>query len=88
MNVLSGGDAAVVKNLDLSEGTSGFPHAMLAEIFQQPQALRDTLAYYLRDKSLNGEAFTAAHSALLGHERLVIAASGSSRPRRLLHHAL
>jgi glucosamine--fructose-6-phosphate aminotransferase (isomerizing) len=69
----------VVKNLDLSESAGGFPHAMLAEIFQQPQALRDTLAYYLRDKSLSGEAFAAAHSALLGHERLVIAASGSSR---------
>jgi glucosamine--fructose-6-phosphate aminotransferase (isomerizing) len=69
----------VVKNLDLSESASGFPHAMLAEIFQQPQALRDTLDYYLRDKSLSGEAFAAAHSALLGHERLVIAASGSSR---------
>ena len=69
----------MVKNLDLSESASGFPHAMLAEIFQQPHALRDTLAYYLRDKSLSGEAFAAAHSALLGHERLVIAASGSSR---------
>ena len=69
----------MVKNLNLSEGASGFPHAMLAEIFQQPQALRDTLDYYLRDKSLSGEAFAAAHSALLGHERLVIAASGSSR---------
>jgi glucosamine--fructose-6-phosphate aminotransferase (isomerizing) len=69
----------VVKNPDLSEGASGFPHAMLAEIFQQPHALRDTLAYYLRDKNLSGEAFAAAHSALMGHERLVIAASGSSR---------
>ena len=56
-----------------------FPHAMLREIFEQPQALADTLAYYTRDGKLAREPMLAAHSALLGHERIVIAASGSSR---------
>ena len=56
-----------------------FPHAMLREIFEQPRALADTLDYYTRDGKLAREPMLAAHSALLGHERIVIAASGSSR---------
>jgi glucosamine--fructose-6-phosphate aminotransferase (isomerizing) len=56
-----------------------FPHAMLREIFEQPQALADTLAYYTRAGSLALEPMVAAHSALVGHERIVVAASGSSR---------
>lgn len=59
--------------------TRQFPHAMLREIFEQPQALADTLAYYTRDGSLASDPMLAAHSVLLGHERIVIAASGSSR---------
>ncbi len=59
--------------------TRQFPHAMLREIFEQPQALADTLAYYTRDGSLAREPMLTAHSALLGHERIVVAASGSSR---------
>ncbi len=51
---------------------------MLREIFEQPQALTDTLAYYTRDGSLALEPMLAAQ-VLLGHERIVIAASGSSR---------
>ena len=56
-----------------------FPHLMLREIFEQPQALADTLAYYTQNGRLAREPMLAAHSALLGHERIVIAASGSSR---------
>ncbi len=59
--------------------TRQFPHIMLREIFEQPQALADTLAYYTRDGRLAREPMLAAHGALLGHERIVIAASGSSR---------
>ncbi|MHB1856410.1 MAG: SIS domain-containing protein, partial [Acidobacteriaceae bacterium] len=59
--------------------TRQFPHAMLREIFEQPQALADTLAYYTRDGCLAREPMLTAHSALLGHERIVVAASGSSR---------
>ena len=59
--------------------TRQFPHIMLREIFEQPQALADTLAYYTQNGRLAREPMLAAHSALLGHERIVIAASGSSR---------
>jgi glucosamine--fructose-6-phosphate aminotransferase (isomerizing) len=56
-----------------------FPHAMLREIYEQPQALADTLAYYTREGTIAREPMLAAHKALLGHERIVVAASGSSR---------
>lgn len=52
---------------------------MLREIYQQPQALFDTMAHYMHHGRLAREPLQAAHSALLGHERIVVAASGSSR---------
>jgi len=52
---------------------------MLREIFEQPQALSDTLDYYTQAGKLAREPMVAAHNALLGHERIVVAASGSSR---------
>ncbi|MHB8302737.1 MAG: SIS domain-containing protein [Acidobacteriaceae bacterium] len=52
---------------------------MLREIFEQPQALLDTMDHYMRDGRLAREPLLAAHAALLGHERIVVAASGSSR---------
>jgi glucosamine--fructose-6-phosphate aminotransferase (isomerizing) len=61
------------------DSTRQFSHAMLREILEQPQTLTDTLDYYTRDGRLTREPMLAAHSALLGHERIVIAASGSSR---------
>jgi glutamine---fructose-6-phosphate transaminase (isomerizing) len=62
---------------DISERT--YPHAMLREIYEQPTALADTLQHYLEDGHLNPEPFRAVGDALRGHERIVIAASGSSR---------
>ncbi len=59
--------------------TRQFPHEMLREIFEQPQALLDTMDHYMRDGRLARGPLQAAHSALLGHERIVVAASGSSR---------
>jgi glutamine---fructose-6-phosphate transaminase (isomerizing) len=56
-----------------------FPHAMLREIYEQPEAIEATLSNYLVDGSLNPEAFRTLADALRGHERIVIAASGSSR---------
>jgi glucosamine--fructose-6-phosphate aminotransferase (isomerizing) len=56
-----------------------FEHAMLKEIFEQPAALAKTLEHALRDGNLIAEAFQNATEALRGRERLVIAASGSSR---------
>src|SRR6202012_1860311 len=56
-----------------------FPHAMLREIYEQPDALAATIRNYVSDGSLNPEAFAAVAEALRGHQRVVIAASGSSR---------
>ena len=52
---------------------------MLREIFEQPQALCATVEHNLRDGNLNAEIFRDAAEAFRGRERLVIAASGSSR---------
>jgi glucosamine--fructose-6-phosphate aminotransferase (isomerizing) len=59
--------------------TRVFPHAMLREIYEQPEALATTIRNYVSDGSLNPEAFAAVAEALRGHQRVVIAASGSSR---------
>lgn len=59
--------------------TRVFPHAMLREIYEQPDALAATIRNYVSDGSLNPEAFAAVSEALRGHQRVVIAASGSSR---------
>lgn len=56
-----------------------FPHAMLEEIYQQPEALSETIARYAPNGSLNPEAFPNVAEILRGRQRLVIAASGSSR---------
>ena len=56
-----------------------FPHAMLREIFEQPQAMDRTMDHYLRQGRLAPEVLQPTHRVLLGHERVVIAASGSSR---------
>ena len=52
---------------------------MLREIYEQPEAIAATLRNYLIGGSLNPEAFKTLAEALRGHERIVIAASGSSR---------
>ncbi len=59
--------------------TRVFPHAMLREIYEQPEAIEATLRSYVSEGSLNLEAFKGLAEALRGHERIVIAASGSSR---------
>jgi glutamine---fructose-6-phosphate transaminase (isomerizing) len=56
-----------------------FPHAMLQEIYEQPEALSATIGRYAPDGSLNPDAFPNVAEILRGRQRLVIAASGSSR---------
>jgi glucosamine--fructose-6-phosphate aminotransferase (isomerizing) len=56
-----------------------FEHAMLREIYEQPKALADTVEHYAPQGRLASEVFEAAAEAMRGRERLVIAASGSSR---------
>ena len=64
-----------------------FPHAMLREIYDQPEALRATLAAFAEGDHLREEAFTGAARALQG-ESLLIAASGSSRHAGLVGKVL
>src|ERR1700721_2613919 len=56
-----------------------FEHEMLREIYQQPGALADTIERYAPNGKLPTEVFQPVAEALQGRERLVIAASGSSR---------
>jgi len=52
---------------------------MLREIYEQPEALAATIRNYVSAGALNPEAFSAVIKALSGHQRVVIAASGTSR---------
>ena len=56
-----------------------FEHEMLKEIYQQPQALADTIERYAPKGKLAIDLFQPVAEALQSRERLVIAASGSSR---------
>jgi glucosamine--fructose-6-phosphate aminotransferase (isomerizing) len=66
-------------NADSNAATDRFPHAMLREIYQQPQAIAKTIDLHLKDDILFPGELHAIESALLTFEKLIIAASGSSR---------
>jgi glutamine---fructose-6-phosphate transaminase (isomerizing) len=56
-----------------------FPHAMLREIFEQPEAMRRTLALYVDGHALKADAFAPIGQWLNARGEVLIAASGSSR---------
>ncbi|MBS1815661.1 MAG: SIS domain-containing protein [Acidobacteria bacterium] len=56
-----------------------FPHFMLKEIWEQPDALRAALERYTTDTALREDLFAAAREVLGKRNDVVIAASGSSR---------
>src|SRR6201986_2458288 len=56
-----------------------FPHEMLREIHEQPQALSRTLALYLSDRGLQPEIGARLSGWLDPRGEILIAASGSSR---------
>src|ERR1700760_3408803 len=56
-----------------------FPHAMLREIYEQPQALAATIERYVPGGASTAETFQPVVDSFGRRERLVIAASGSSR---------
>jgi glucosamine--fructose-6-phosphate aminotransferase (isomerizing) len=58
---------------------TAFPHAMLREIYEQPDAIRRTLDLYLSGALLNPQAFAPMASWLNPRGEVLIAASGSSR---------
>jgi glucosamine--fructose-6-phosphate aminotransferase (isomerizing) len=62
-----------------SRPQDAFPHAMLREIFEQPDALARTLAHYAPTLRLSDVAFGNAAQIFRKHKDLVITASGSSR---------
>ena len=65
-----------------------FPHAMLREIYEQPEALRHTLAAYTEDNALREVPFASALEALTGRHNMLISASGSSRHAGLIGEVL
>jgi glucosamine--fructose-6-phosphate aminotransferase (isomerizing) len=56
-----------------------FPHEMLREIYEQPEALSRTLALYLGDQGLRPEIGAKLSDWLNPRGEILIAASGSSR---------
>ncbi len=56
-----------------------FSHAMRREIYEQPQAIAKTIQQHLENDILFPGELHALESALLTFEKLIIAASGSSR---------
>ena len=63
----------------MSEPPRTFEHAMLREIFEQPDALRRLLAASIAGEGLRAELFAPVRALLAGASSLVIIASGSSR---------
>jgi glucosamine--fructose-6-phosphate aminotransferase (isomerizing) len=56
-----------------------FPHAMLREIYEQPDAIQRTLALYLHGQSFDPKPFAPLANWLNARGEVLIAASGSSR---------
>lgn len=56
-----------------------FPHDMLREIYEQPDALRRTLDDYTASDSLLMEKFSAGSTDLASKHRMLIAAGGPSK---------
>src|ERR1700730_5593918 len=69
----------IVDSTPNSSETVVFPHAMLREIYEQPHVLAATIEHYVPGGASTAETFQPAVDALGRRERLVIAASGSSR---------
>jgi glucosamine--fructose-6-phosphate aminotransferase (isomerizing) len=52
---------------------------MLREIYEQPEAIAATIHAYTQDGKFDAAPWLGVHRVLQGHERIVVAASGSSR---------
>jgi glutamine---fructose-6-phosphate transaminase (isomerizing) len=57
----------------------GFSHAMRREIYEQPNAIAKTIDQHLKNDIIFPDELHALESSLLTFEKLIIAASGSSR---------
>ncbi|MDE3104873.1 MAG: SIS domain-containing protein [Acidobacteriota bacterium] len=63
---------------------AGYPHWMLAEIYEQPTTLQATLDAYLSGGNFRADTTGAVREWLRSQHQLVISASGSSRHAGLL----
>jgi glucosamine--fructose-6-phosphate aminotransferase (isomerizing) len=61
-----------------------FPHAMLREIYEQPQAIRKTIERNVEGDVIFPAALDAIEGALAAFKKIIIAASGSSRHAALV----
>src|SRR5437899_3026583 len=61
------------------EGAGTFEHFMLKEIYEQPQAIRDTIRRHFDGDVIFPAELLSIESALLSFKKIIIAASGSSR---------
>src|SRR6266404_5056998 len=66
-------------NLSSTSAADHFRHAMRREIYEQPRAIAKTIDQHLNDDILLPGELDTIESALLTFEKLIIAASGSSR---------
>ena len=64
---------------DKNAGKPVHSHAMRREIYEQPAAIAKTVAKHLQDDIIFPGELQAIESPLLTFEKLIIAASGSSR---------
>jgi glutamine---fructose-6-phosphate transaminase (isomerizing) len=64
---------------DRKPPAGSFPHAMLREIYEQPQAIRETVRHNVEGDVIFPGALRPLESALLAFKKIIIAASGSSR---------
>jgi glucosamine--fructose-6-phosphate aminotransferase (isomerizing) len=69
----------MTKSTPIATQTAVFTHAMLREIYEQPHVLAATIEHYVPGGASTAETFQPVVEALGRRERLVIAASGSSR---------
>jgi len=65
--------------LEPKTSVAGFSRAMRREIYEQPQAIAKTIQLHLQSDVLFPGALNAIESSLLTFQKLIIAASGSSR---------
>jgi glutamine---fructose-6-phosphate transaminase (isomerizing) len=66
-------------NASSNSAPDGFSHAMRREIYEQPSAIAKTIDQHLKNDIIFPGELHAIESALLTFEKLIIAASGSSR---------
>ena len=64
-----------------------FAHEMLREIYEQPEALRRTVALYLEDRKLKPDVASMLARWPIPEGEVLIAASGSSRHAGLAANA-